>query len=218
MAVPDLSTLSRVCRAWGRRVSPPAMSCRCGESLEGVALTAPPPRASLKPPPDTSRRETAAKIAVATAGLLAAVFMIYRATMTNRAAPVAVNDAPSTAPMHPNAVATPAAAQAPSTERPAEPPPAPATDAPAEPTAAREPTALERVMAAVAAAKRAEVSAAGGSEPRPASPAPAGLEDVVSRAMPALVRVETATGFGSGFFITPDTMLTNVHVVGASTS
>ncbi len=36
--------------------------------------------------------------------------------------------------------------------------------------------------------------------------------------MPALVRVETATGFGSGFFITPDTMLTNVHVVGANTS
>src|SRR5258706_2015773 len=199
MAVPVLSTLSRVCRACGRRVSPPAMSCRCGKSVERVALTAPPPRESLKPPPDTSRRETAAKIAVATAGLLAAVFMIYRATVTNRAAPVAVNDTPST-------------------ERPAEPPPAPATDAPAEPTAAREPTALERVMAAVAASKRAEVSAAGGSEPRPASPAPAGLEDVVSRAMPALVRVETATGFGSGFFITPDTMLTNVHVVGANTS
>ena len=36
--------------------------------------------------------------------------------------------------------------------------------------------------------------------------------------MPAVVRVETATGFGSGFFITPDTMLTNVHVVGANTS
>ena len=46
----------------------------------------------------------------------------------------------------------------------------------------------------------------------------ASLEDVISRAMPAVVRVETASGFGSGFFITPDTMLTNVHVVASNTS
>jgi S1-C subfamily serine protease len=44
------------------------------------------------------------------------------------------------------------------------------------------------------------------------------LEDVISRAMPAVVRVESAGGFGSGFFITPDTILTNVHVVGSSRS
>jgi hypothetical protein len=34
--------------------------------------------------------------------------------------------------------------------------------------------------------------------------------------MPAVVRVETASSFGSGFFITPDTILTNVHVVGTN--
>jgi hypothetical protein len=44
------------------------------------------------------------------------------------------------------------------------------------------------------------------------------LEDLVSRAMPAVVRVETGSGFGSGFFVTPDTLLTNVHVVGANTN
>ena len=71
-------------------------------------------------------------------------------------------------------------------------------------------------MAAAAASRRAEATAAGAAAPAaPAAPtAPAELEDVISRAMPALVRVETAAGFGSGFFITPDTMLTNVHVVG----
>jgi hypothetical protein len=47
---------------------------------------------------------------------------------------------------------------------------------------------------------------------------PAELEDVVSRAMPAVVRVETPGGTGSGFFIAADTMLTNVHVVGTNTS
>jgi V8-like Glu-specific endopeptidase len=32
------------------------------------------------------------------------------------------------------------------------------------------------------------------------------------------VRVETAGGFGSGFFIAPDTLLTNAHVVGSNTT
>jgi len=34
--------------------------------------------------------------------------------------------------------------------------------------------------------------------------------------MPAVVRVETSSGFGSGFFISADTLLTNVHVVGGN--
>jgi len=39
------------------------------------------------------------------------------------------------------------------------------------------------------------------------------LEDVVGRVMPAVVMVETSTGRGSGFFVRPDTLITNVHVV-----
>jgi hypothetical protein len=46
----------------------------------------------------------------------------------------------------------------------------------------------------------------------------ASLEDVISRAMPAVVRVETGVGTGSGFFVAPDTILTNAHVVSGSTS
>lgn len=39
------------------------------------------------------------------------------------------------------------------------------------------------------------------------------LEDVVGRVMPAVVLVETSSGRGSGFFVRPDTIITNVHVV-----
>jgi S1-C subfamily serine protease len=214
MAVSALSALSRVCPACGRRVAPPATSCRCGKSVEGVALTAPPPRPPVEPPPASSRLEAAAKIAVATVGILAGAFLLYRATLANRAAPAAVNAKPAAGSAPRSASARTPAAQTPSKKAP----PSPATDAPAEAAPANEPTALERVMAAAAASRRAELLAAGASELHPVPPAPAGLEDVISRAMPAVVRVETATGFGSGFFITPDTMLTNVHVVGANTT
>jgi len=46
-----------------------------------------------------------------------------------------------------------------------------------------------------------------------AEPGPASIEDVVGRVMTAVVRVETSGGTGSGFFVAPDTLLTNVHVV-----
>jgi hypothetical protein len=42
----------------------------------------------------------------------------------------------------------------------------------------------------------------------------ASLEEVVARALPAVVLVETAEGRGSAFFVAADTLLTNVHVVG----
>lgn len=51
------------------------------------------------------------------------------------------------------------------------------------------------------------------AEPAAALAAPTSLEDVVSRVMPAVVLVETSAGSGSGFFVRPDTVITNVHVV-----
>jgi putative serine protease PepD len=53
--------------------------------------------------------------------------------------------------------------------------------------------------------------------PRPFAAQPS-LEEVIGRAMPAVVRVETANAFGSGFFVAPDTVLTNAHVVSGSVS
>ena len=44
------------------------------------------------------------------------------------------------------------------------------------------------------------------------------IEDMVSRVIPAMVLVETSTGRGSGFFVGPDTIVTNVHVVGLNNS
>jgi S1-C subfamily serine protease len=44
------------------------------------------------------------------------------------------------------------------------------------------------------------------------------LEDLVSQSLPAVVRVETNEGLGTGFFISPDTILTNVHVVGSAST
>ena len=40
-----------------------------------------------------------------------------------------------------------------------------------------------------------------------------GLEDMIDRAMPAIVLVETTAGRGSAFFVQHDTLITNVHVV-----
>ncbi len=49
--------------------------------------------------------------------------------------------------------------------------------------------------------------------PAPAAPAAAGFEDVADRAVRAAVRVEAGGNTGSGFFVAPDTVLTNAHVV-----
>ena len=50
-----------------------------------------------------------------------------------------------------------------------------------------------------------------------ASPS-ASLEDLVSRVSPAVVTIEASSSRGSGFFVAPDTILTNVHVVTSATS
>ena len=38
-------------------------------------------------------------------------------------------------------------------------------------------------------------------------------EVVIGKAMPAVVQVETSRGLGSGFFVSSDKLLTNVHVI-----
>jgi len=160
-------------------------------------------RPTSPPPRDFSLLVVIGKVAVVLAIGLGAVYWMNRQPVTpgasRPAGPVRV-DAPS--PGMPGTPMAPAAS--------------PNAVASPEAPAAPEPTALERVMAAAAASKRADAAAAATTAPAP--PAAAGLEDVISRAMPAVVRVETSSGFGSGFFIAPDTILTNVHVVGANST
>jgi len=196
--------LSRVCHACGRRVRPPAIECRCGKSVDGLPLTAAPVRAQTAPPPDRSSRVAAIKVGLALLALLASGYWFTRTLLTRRdsATPRSVTTA---APLPKPVTASSAPAIVPA-------PASPAT--PADAPAAAEPTALERVMAAAAASKRAN----GEPTAPPSTGAPAALEDMIGRALPAVVRVETAGGFGSGFFIAPDTLLTNAHVVGSNTT
>lgn len=77
-------------------------------------------------------------------------------------------------------------------ETPAESPPLPNPPRRAEPSSKDEPDEHDR---------------------EPDTPEPS-IEDMVGRVNPAVVLIETPTGRGSGFFVTPDTILTNVHVVG----
>jgi S1-C subfamily serine protease len=196
--------LSRVCHACGRRVRPPAIECRCGKSVDGLPLTAAPVRGQPASPPDHSSLVAAIKVGLALLALLVSGYWFTRTLLTRRdsATPRSVTTA---APLPKPVTASSAPAIVPA-------PASPATPADAPPAA--EPTALERVMAAAAASRRAN----GEPTAPPSTGAPAALEDIIGRALPAVVRVETAGGFGSGFFIAPDTLLTNAHVVGSNTT
>jgi len=52
----------------------------------------------------------------------------------------------------------------------------------------------------------------------PPVPGEASLEDMVRKALPAVVLIESPKGKGSGFFVAPDRLLTNEHVVSGSYS
>jgi S1-C subfamily serine protease len=61
------------------------------------------------------------------------------------------------------------------------------------------------------------------AQPAPVEgPAPAGalesIEDVVSAALPAIASIATGTTVGSGFFVRPDLVVTNAHVVEGQSS
>jgi S1-C subfamily serine protease len=159
-------------------------------------------------PSTSSHAGTAVKLAITVLAILGTGYLIYRASQARGAAPSA-NVATAAKSAAPTALTKVAAAPASEAV-----PPPPADTPPSAP----EPTAMERVLAAAAASKRAEQGAPSvdGGAP-PATPA-APLEDVIGRAMPAVVRIETGSGIGSGFFIAADTLLTNAHVVGSNTT
>jgi S1-C subfamily serine protease len=47
---------------------------------------------------------------------------------------------------------------------------------------------------------------------------PGALEDVIAQVLPAVVSIQAGQGRGTGFFVRPDVVLTNAHVVGEESS
>lgn len=109
----------------------------------------------------------------------------------------------------------------------------PAPSAPVAPTqtaaapAATEPPAMPQISPVTQAPAVEAPAGAGSAAPAavataPISPlivsSPASLADVVSRCAPAVVTIESAIGLGTGFFVSPNQVLTNDHVVSQSTA
>ena len=56
------------------------------------------------------------------------------------------------------------------------------------------------------------------ASPRIAAPPVGSIEDIVSAALPAVASIDTGTSRSSGFFVRPDLVVTNAHVVEGQTS
>jgi S1-C subfamily serine protease len=102
-----------------------------------------------------------------------------------------------------------------------------ATPAPASLTVSAS-TAESSVVDTPEAATDALVAPVTGSKsfPQPATASPSiaappvsgSIEDIVSAALPAVASIDTGTSRGSGFFVRPDLVVTNAHVVEGHTS
>jgi S1-C subfamily serine protease len=189
---------SRVCPECGRRVPIKVRSCRCGSTLDELPETASAAPVRAIAAPDEASRGPIGRSTVITGAVVLVGAFVTLSIWTNRAQPVSSEPAKAIEATIPVATATPA-------------PPGAGVAAALPPSA---PLPIVESPAPAAPANSAVVPAAVAIAPA----APASLEDVISRAMPAVVRVESADGSGSGFFIAPDTILTNVHVVGRNRS
>jgi S1-C subfamily serine protease len=197
MADQESPAFSWVCPECGRRVPNKVAACRCGYVSENPAeapSVVDPIAEIAAPPARSSITTTIVTAAVAVATTLGVVYW----TSQRQTPP---------APVVAGVTGTPRAASA------AAPPPV-APDTPAATPGTVAVSANRSAMPVLIPAPPATAEAV----ERAAVASTLSLEDVISRAAPAVVRVETSSGFGSGFFITPDTILTNVHVVAGNTS
>jgi S1-C subfamily serine protease len=173
-----------ICPACGRRVPRHVDLCRCGFRISDAAGGWVP---SSRSGDQEGSRVAALPIAVGFLVLVAAgVGIWYWANRTGAPSangPTAVGQRTTAAPQ--------ASSQAPGA--PSE--PAANADAPAlQPDSTRQPPDDQPIVPAN-------------------SPETASLEDVVSRASPAVVTIETTATRGTGFFVSPDVVVTNAHVV-----
>jgi len=178
------------------------MTCRCGRTVDAeelAALTAIASAAATAP--QAEPRRSTATIAAVAAGVVAlagvAGTFAWNARRSTATAPVAQSQ--------PASASRDVLADAPSDAASAE--PLITTSRSTLPPSTFEHAATPAGPAADASSNAAPSSA---SAPSPA------LEDLISRLTPAVVTVQAGSARGSGFFISPDTILTNVHVVGAN--
>jgi S1-C subfamily serine protease len=184
---------SRVCPSCGRRVPQTVLVCRCGLELPRESPASGP---AVEGPAGGSWRWPIIAALAASGGVLVGAYLMRAGGSTPSPA-----GSPTSAP-------TVAVLPVPAAALPPEPPslevvPAQAPDLKVGPTSV--------------AAQTDDVRAVGPSFSSGVSPSPA-LEDVLARVMPAVVLVEASNARGSAFFVAPDTLLTNVHVVGGSSS
>jgi len=199
MSDPESPAFSRVCPECGRRVPSKVATCRCGYVLGEAAETIGPEDARLESNgevPQPSARghlaQTFATVVVALAAVLGAFYWTNRQTKAPAAHAIAgVRVAPTVSGRAAAGGGLPSFG------------PAAAISVPTPDASPSEPAGTAPAAAAPSLAFTG-------------SPLP--LEDVISRTMPAVVRVETPTGLGTGFFVAPDTILTNVHVVAGNAS
>jgi S1-C subfamily serine protease len=192
-SVPD--AFSRVCPACARRVPRKVAACRCGQAFDALtrepAAEAPP--IPWSPPPATPAARGPSSSLLSTiviAGATGIAVFAWMATRQDATVPVGAADRP---------------------------PPAPIARTAPLPVASVVPAFSEPMSTATAPPPAASATLLINPSNPPVAAVVAGnsiaLEDIISRAMPAVVRVETTRGSGSGFFVAADTILTNVHVV-----
>lgn len=173
-----------VCPSCGRRVPRAVTVCRCGTALPFEDDSTAGPDTS----PAMSRSTQTLVWLLIVAALAGTVYRGY--WIANRPSRTILSiqpDAPSSAP---------------------EPRPTPAKPAP-------ELSPEARAWNLLASAKDIAPADKTDTSRLPAPPAaPAGsVEEMLDRVMPAVVLIETTTGRGSGFYVSNDTLITNVHVV-----
>jgi len=188
------------CPACGRRVPARVATCRCGHVLDTdeadalAALSASSGVASsdVTPGEKSNATSTVLAIVLAFAAIAGALYWMH---------------SQQPAPENPSEVAVPIGEE-PDDDRKVSQPARAVSESPA-------PNSPVQTEPSTPAAAPTTVPSPAAPTPPPAGSS-ASLEDLVSGALPAVVRVETPTGSGSGFFVQADTIVTNVHVVGSN--
>jgi S1-C subfamily serine protease len=173
------------CARCARSVPNRLDACRCGSSRGDIPAEALEPLPVPPIPPPLPTAATSRRIAGVNRTVFLAVAAVLFIVLTQVFAYFASREPPRRTP--PSAAALAARVPASDPEFPAMPP---LDEAP--------PSAHSDTIAAAAALEPMSLLS---------------TEEIVTRSMPAVVTVQTRQGIGSGFFVAPDTVITNAHVI-----